>query len=133
MKRLFYNCLVHFIHWKTCYWFKKFNFGNLIFLHVCEKRGKMGRFLYMYICNVYSFATMSNLHVHECQACLVCLIKCKVSLKADMRLRWKVKKFTRVPYIISKHIKNQRLKIWSLYFILIDTITFTHFLLKLNL
>lgn len=26
----------------------------------------------MYICNVYSFATMSNLHVHECQACLVC-------------------------------------------------------------
>lgn len=123
MKRLFYNCLVHFIHWKTCYWFKKFNFGNLIFLHVCEKRGKMGRFLYMYICNVYSFATMSNLHVHECQACLVCLIKCKVSLKADMRLRWKVKKFTRVPYIISKHIKNQRLKIWSLYFILIDTIT----------
>lgn len=56
-------------------------------MYVKKEEIKMGRFLYMYICNVYSFATMSNLHVHECQACLVCLIKCKVSLKADMRLR----------------------------------------------
>lgn len=41
------------------------------------------------MCNVYSFATMSNLHVHEFQASLVCFINlCKVSLKADHWWVW---------------------------------------------
>lgn len=90
----------------------------------------------MYICNVYSFATMSNLHVHECQACLVCLIKCKVSLKAcRYEIEMKGKKIYTGPlHHIKTHKKSKAENMKSIfYFDRYNYINFTHFLLKLNL
>lgn len=90
----------------------------------------------MYICNVYSFATMSNLHVHECQACLVCLIKCKVSLKAcRYEIEMKGKKIYTGPlHHIKTHKKSKAENMKSIfYFDRCNYINFTHFLLKLNL
>lgn len=55
---------------------KKNSLGNLIFFHACigNKRGPCKCIIYMYMCYVYLFASMSNLHVHEFQASLVCLL-----------------------------------------------------------